>query len=211
MRGPVGPIHTFICLLKSIKRPLNPTYSALVLANAGARQLSQRSINLHVVSVLLSSEWVIVARGIQFVERLCCLSGTVTGRMAASELDGVAATSEGRLRFIISFPRSGGRYLHRCSEDPLMCGVAEPLTAQWTDKCGDKAAGLVCVTLCCCPQWENNVRVRHWLPPSPPIFYSCWITLWKGDESRSVITSDALKTWFELFEDDLRPCCNVNK
>lgn len=34
--------------------------------NAGARPLSQRSINLHFLSVLLLSEWTIVARGIQF-------------------------------------------------------------------------------------------------------------------------------------------------
>lgn len=69
---------------------------------------------------------------------------------------------------LFHFHHSVRHYLHRCSDDPLMCGIAEPLTAQWTDKCRYKAVSLVCITLCSCPQWKNNVRVRHW-PPPPPV------------------------------------------
>lgn len=54
------------------------------------------------------------------------------------------------------------------SDDSLMCGIAEPLTAQWTDKCRYKAVALVCIALCSCPRWQNNVGVQLWPPPPPP-------------------------------------------
>lgn len=85
--------------------------------------------------------------------------------------DRVVETSEGRQWFIISFSRGVRHYLHRCWDDPLMCGIAELLTAQWTDKCSHKAVSLVCITLCSCPRWKNNVSVRHWSHlPSTQIF-----------------------------------------
>lgn len=213
MRGRDSPNHTFICLLESIKRPLNPMYTgkfsvtqeqsnsnlAQVCCCKGATLLMQAPGNwfkdlltftfwvfyYHQNELWLQVEFNLWSDSVAFQERwwgarlpahapfLCSLKWS---KQAAywEWADRVVETSEW---FIISFSRSVRHYLHRCSEDPLMYGIAEPLTAQWTDKCCYKAVSLVCVPLCSCPQWKNNGRVRHW-PPLPPRPKSS-IILWK--------------------------------
>lgn len=87
--------------------------------------------------------------------------------------DSAAETSQRWRWFIISFSRSGRHYLHRCSEDLLMCATAEPLTAQWTDKCGSKAVTLVCLPLLFLPtvtqRWLRTTPTAA-LGPGPPLW-----------------------------------------